>query len=78
MKQSLPIVIFKICIKFQLHFILRNIPCKIEFARLREWKKFIRKCHRQHWVKTRHAFVKHGCPRRQQSQIWQKSLSPTF
>ena len=28
--------------------------------------------------KTRHVFVKHGCPRRQQSQIWQKSLSPTF
>ena len=29
-------------------------------------------------VKTRHVFVKHGCPRRQQSQTWQKSLSPTF
>ena len=27
---------------------------------------------------TRHVFVKHGCPRRQQSQKWQKSLSPTF
>ena len=27
---------------------------------------------------TRHVFVKHGCPRRQQSQIWQKSLSPIF
>ena len=25
-----------------------------------------------HCLKTRHVFVKHGCPRRQQRQIWQK------
>ena len=28
--------------------------------------------------KTRHVFVKHGCPRQQQSPNMAKSLSPTF
>ena len=29
-------------------------------------------------ITTRHVFVKHGCPQRQQSQNMAKSLSPTF
>ena len=30
------------------------------------------------YLSTRHVFVKHGCPRRQQSQNMAKSLSPKF
>ena len=38
---------------------------------LRQWINEIK-------IKTRHVFVKHGCPRRQQSQNMAKSLSPKF
>ena len=41
-----------------------NITCNVDF--------------RAFLAITRHVFVKHWCPRRQQVEIWKKSLSPIF